>query len=144
MFTFPGHHYHAQLQWKDPEQFWTLISQITGLPRSHIRGFHLVRTSPSDLATAGRKAFILHSLGDGPSSDLLRAVLVDIEIECTEPPERRVRWIQYKITRRSLLRVLHLESLCWWVTDECTVWQTGYIVPENQIDPLDIFHMATT
>ena len=97
--------------------------------KTHIRGLHLARDPPWDLETG-----CLQTFADGPPSDMLRAVLVDVEMERPQPIERRVRWIQHKITRQSLIRILHLHSLCWWVTDECTVWQNGY-----QLEPLDLF-----
>ena len=40
----------------------------------------------------------------------------------------------------SLLRLLRLDSLCWWTTDECIVWQNNHLVPSNQPDPIDFFH----
>ena len=139
IFTFGGGVFDTHLDWYLPAQFWSTVALATSIPLGEIQLLHLVRNSPEDLATEGRFAFLLQSQADRPSSPLLRATLVDIEYTDSEQSERKVLWIQNKINRPSLLRVLRLESLCWWLTDDCRVWQNGYEIPIHQAEPLDLF-----
>ena len=139
IFTFGGGVFDTHLDWYQPAQFWSTVTSATSTPLVEIQLLHLVRNSPEDLAIEGRFAFLLQSQADIPSSPLLRATLVDIEYKDIEQSERKVMWIQNKINRPSLLRILRLESLCWWLTDDCRVWQNGYEIPIHQAEPLAIF-----
>ena len=47
-------------------------------------------------------------------------LIVDVEFAEADLNDRSVRWIPFKVTRDSLLNLLYLDGLCWWVTDECT------------------------
>ena len=139
IFTFGGGVFDTHLDWYLPARFWSTVATATSTPLDEIQLLHLVRNSPQDLATEGRFAFLLQSQADRPSSPLLRVTLVDIEYKDMGQSERKVLWIQNKINRPSLLRILRLESLCWWPTNECRVWQNGYEIPTHQVEPLAIF-----
>ena len=110
IFTFGGGVFDTHLDWYLPARFWSTVATATSTPLDEIQLLHLVRNSPQDLATEGRFAFLLQSQADRPSSPLLRATLVDIEYKDMGQSERKVLWIQNKINRPSLLRILRLES----------------------------------
>ena len=140
VFQFDGSFCDGILSWETSERFWEALGLIVRLPRSHIRAVHPVRDPPADLRVDFQKVFILHSYRDQCPADQMRVILLDVLYADNDVPERSVRWVPFKVTRESLLKLLRLEGLCWWVTDECTIWQNGYIVPVNQLDPLDVFN----
>ena len=143
ILQFDSTFFDGTLSWETSERFWRALGTIIQLPTSHIRAVYPVRDPPADLRRCFQKVFIVHSYRDSRPADQMRVALIDVEHAAADAPERSVKWIPYKVTGNSLLKLLHLEGLCWWVTDECTVWQNGYLVLAEQPDPLDMFLMAT-
>ena len=140
VFKFDGSFCDGALSWDTSERFWDALGNMLHLPRSNIRAVYPVRDPPADLQVNFQRVFIVHSFCDRRPADQMRVVLLDVHYENSDLLERSIKWVPFKLTSDSLLKLLRLEALCWWVTDECTIWQNDHLVPVNQLDPIDVFH----
>ena len=82
-------------------------------PRSNIRAVYPVRDPPADLQVNFQRGFIVHSFCDRRPADQMRVVLLDVHYENSDLLERSIKWVPFKLTRDSLLKLLRLEALCW-------------------------------
>ena len=139
IFRFDNSYVDGILSWESSHHFWQVVGDLTHLSRKQIRKIYQVRDPPNDLSPRFKKVFILASLQDSCPSEHMRVTLVDVQYADVANPERKVQWIPFKSTRASILKLLYLDSLCWWTTDECTIRQNGHWVPPEQTDPLDVF-----
>ena len=119
------------------------IAQALGIVPDEVLGFHNVLARPEDLVSQNLQCILPQIHEERRPSPFLRIVLVDLEIY--EPNEilpgafrRFSRWLPRTINRRSVFRMLDLESLLDAHGERCKLWFNNNLIAEDFIEPLHL------
>ena len=133
----------ARLSHDASDIFEHQIAQALGIVPDEVLGVHNVPTRPEDLVSQNLHWILLQIHEERRPSPFLRIVLIDLEIY--EPNEilpgafrRFSRWLPRTINRRSVFRLLDLESLLDAHGERCKLWFNNNLIAEDFFEPLHL------
>ena len=110
---------------------------------SELLHVQFVSHRPQDFIQGDLQCLLLQKSSEFKPSPYLRIVLLEIELhipneEQTTPCRRFARWIPYSINRRSVFRILNLETLCQNHAESCHLWHNNALVDRS---PTALLHI---
>ena len=119
------------------------IAQAIGILPDEVLASHNVLARPEDLVSQNLHCSLPQLHDERRPSPFLRLVLVDMEIY--EPNEilpgafrRFSKWLPRTINRRSVFRMLDLESLLDIHGERCRLWFNNNLIADDFIEPLHL------
>ncbi|CAL1154687.1 unnamed protein product [Cladocopium goreaui] len=119
------------------------IAQAMGISPDEVLASHNVLARPEDLVSQNLLCILPQLQDERRPSPFLRLVLVDLEIY--EPNEilpgafrRFSKWLPRTINRRSVFRMLDLESLLDIHGEHCRLWFNNNLIGDDFIEPLHL------
>ena len=114
-FSMSGAVVQLQLPWDDALELYRLLAQALSIDYHDAAFVHIVQFPPADLAESHQECILAQTTLHPPSSDILRYILVDVEVY---PPgnrhpivyARRVVWMPHTVNTLSVFRLLGLEE----------------------------------
>ena len=125
--------FHGHLPWDDAFTFQQRVAALTNVDEDDIAFCHHVEHRPADLQAAHTEVLLMQTVSDLPIGSVHRLVLVDIEFHEHWPStdhstSRRCLSLPHQVHRRTLLRLLGLETYCEKQRSKCLMWRNHQII----------------
>ena len=146
VFTIiPGSTVQLSLPWHDEGEFYRLIQDAFAFDEHNIVHVHHMQSTPGDIAETNHECLLVQTVTDPPSADILRLILVDIEVYTDEHNTplvfaRRACWLPETATRLTVFRLLGVEEHFWADPDRAHLWLNFDWIAQDNPMPLTLHH----
>lgn len=143
IFTIDGRALSVLLSWTDTSEHHSIVATAFDIEPTHVAQLHFVAHRPSDLVQVGLQCFLLQTIHETRPSSFLRLVLIDMEIFDTQSLQpfalrRLAKWMPKTINRRSVFRLLDLETQYQEHEERCFLWHNHIVIEPTQTLPIQL------
>lgn len=143
IFTIDGRAQPVMLSWTDAREHHSTVATAFGIEPAAVARLHFVAHRPRDLVRVGLQCFLLQTTSQPRPSEFLRLVLIDMEIFETQSLQpfafrRLAKWMPKTINRRSVFRLLELETQLQASEERCLLWHNHVTIENTQTVPLQL------
>lgn len=143
VFTLNGRTASVMLSWTDHTDHKAVVAHAFEIAIDNVAQLFFVPHRPSDLERAGLQCFLMQQTTAPRPSSFLRLILIDIEIFDQQEIQpfalrRYAKWMPMTINRRSVFRMLDLETFYQEREERCHLWHNHQDVGVDLTSPLQL------